>query len=190
MGELLGRAATLRQAELAHAQEVRQQDAARAAELSAKRALSQRRAAEFISIMFRNGVPKIPMYQRLIEPGKQNPLYKERDITVGYDHKGEGWIVRPRYYAYEEGIVPGIFLREDGTVSECDELSSTPPSEASLQVAADMRSRTYVLANQTRTTEDVYIGFPDPAVSEGIVFASEDGLSMLAEALVRYNISA
>lgn len=172
------------------AQEVQLPEGQRDAEASVKRALSQRRAAEFIGLALGHHAPTVPLYERRVRVGAYNALSKDRDETVGYDHKADGWLVRPRRYVYEDGIIPGLLLAEDGTVYECGQLGNVPPSEASLSAAADMRARTFVVASQVRTTEDRYVGSVAPEVESGIVFADDDGLSMLAEALIRQGISA
>jgi hypothetical protein len=192
MSELLSRAAEIRQSYKDRENRDRVERARLSAEDEARRELSRTRAAEFIGVMLSKNVPTIPIYQELIEPGQHGPLHiiQKPDRTLAYNHKGDGWVVRPWSYDRETSIVAGLFLTETGELYDCSEVKDTPPSGPSRLTQHIKPGEEYVMTDiAAQRTADAIAEPSDFVGNRGTtLFAQEDGLSLLAEALVHHEV--
>jgi len=192
MSELFHRVAELGQLTQDMGAQEQQRRAKVDAENDVKRAISRRRAAEFIGIMLERRVPTMPIYQEHRRVGTGGILYLGRgtpDETLDYVRRGDGWLVRPWAHYYDEGTVPGLFLTDGNTPFTCREVTDERPDSNPPYVSARVASGEHAMVDWATTPDGRY---GSPSVDElrlDTIFADDDGLSLLAEALRRHNIT-
>ena len=195
MSELLGRAAQLGQAQRRLERERAAQDAvdeaARWAASEAARRESRQRVSEFVGILATRNIPTMPLYQEIIHKGF-NPGNMSTDIIpdrrLGWEHRADGWVVRERSYPYDEEPIRGLFVTNSGDYYFCREtLKTRDTGLVPDYVRRQIRTPEFAI------TEDPYYdnvesSRKDPDSRRWSHFAGEEGLGILAHALVRLGI--
>jgi alpha-tubulin suppressor-like RCC1 family protein len=125
--------------------------------------------------MRQNRIPAKPLYVQ--EGIPDNYRYSGVSHTNIHYHKvGAGWLVREMSYDYEDGLTPGLFLTEDGRLSNCGEAKNGQLGTSSI------RDAEYYEVQGIQTKESTY------ADSEHTMFAGDAGLEILAHGLAMHHI--
>lgn len=196
MSELLGRAAQLGQAER-RAQRERgildaADEAARKARSEAARRESRQRVAEFVGIVAARRVPTIPLYQEIIHKGfnpGNMPTHVIPNQTLRWEHRADGWVVREPSYPYDEEPISGLFVANNGDYFICREpLKTRDTGLVPDYVRRGIRTPEFVITDPY--FDNVESSTMDPASERWSHFAGEQGLGILAHALVRLGIES
>lgn len=158
---------------------------------AAERAESRQRVAEFVGIMVARGIPHIPLYQEIRHKGS-NPgnmsLDATPDQTLRWTYRANGWVVREPSDPYDEEPIEGLFVALSKDYYICDKTLKT--DEEGL-VPAYIRAG--IIASELTTTSPFYDNVPgdtmEPASERHAHFAGEQGLGILAHALVRFKVA-
>lgn len=192
MSELLGRATQLgtaqRRAQNEAASQNMDNEMRQRAISAAERAESKRRVAEFVGIMAARRVPHIPLYQEIKHKGS-NPgnmsLHTTPDQTLRWVYRASGWVVREPSYPYDEDPIEGLFVALSKDYYICDKTLKTNKSGL---VPAYIRDG--IIAPEFTITSPFHDNVPgdtmEPASERFAHFAGEQGLGILANALVRF----
>lgn len=195
MSELLGRATQLGAAQRRAQGEATAHNAIdemqRGALAEAARAESRRRVAEFVGIMVARGVPHIPLYQEIRHKGSNSgnmSLDTTPDQTLRWTYRANGWVVREPSNPYDGEPIQGLFVALSKDYYICDKALKT--DEEGL-VPAYIRAG--IIAPEFTTTSPFYDNVPgdtmEPASERLAHFAGEQGIGILAHALVRFGVA-
>jgi hypothetical protein len=192
MSELLRRAGEIRREQSRSSIELQRQqaanEAATQADLKERRRISAERLSEFIGLMIRGNVPKIPVYieEQYTPPGYYSGSGK-RISEMGYTRLGEGWIAREhRPSTWDDVAEPGLFVCTSSEVYTCQKASQEPPVGAAERYKREWPEGEYVLVDSRHEHGKPY---PYDDGVKTIAFSDEDGPEVLARALVRYGVT-
>jgi hypothetical protein len=184
MSELGKRAGEIQNQHNQFAEEQQRHDEDAQAELEEKQRISAERLNVFVTRMNDANIPKIPIYiEEQYTPPNHTPGFS-RVSPMGYTRLDEGWIVQDfRDQTYDDGH-PGLFVSTDKKVYTCRETSNRPPVGAAERYRRDWQPGEYAMVNYRHEHGHPY-GFDDSTTT---IFSDDQGLDILAHALVRYDV--
>lgn len=194
MSELLGRAAQLGQEQRRLEREKTAQgvldEARRRAKSEADRRESRRRVSEFVGILVARRIPTIPLYQEIIHKGSgygNMSTHIIPDRTVGWEHRADGWVVREPSYPYDEEPIRGLFITDNSDYYFCHEpLKTRDTGLVPDYVRRQIRTPEFAITDPY--FDNVESSTKEPTSARWSHFAREEGLGILAHALVRLGI--
>lgn len=177
MSELLRRAGEHFATEQASRRQAEEQQATRdkraAKQLAELNRVGRQRAQEFVGIMATRRVATTPLYAHVYRHVPD--VLRDRNQLVSVPKLGEGWLIRPYEYRYDEDPVRGLLLTDDCKLYECGELER--PFSESRPSNLTIRDPKYYGTGMRYETDS-------PVPDRIALLGAEDGMDILARGLV------